>query len=124
MGPPIAPPKVLRSRVRRGICGVAWFENQSFAVKIVLRWYSKSDPRNWFVPLFVTRFTWAPAERPELAFDVIVVTRNSSTASEFRRSTGLLIEFVRASLMLTPSSVMLDWSLRAPATSPRSEERR
>ena len=53
---------------------------------------------------------------PVLAFALTVVTRNSSIASAFKRSTGVPTALVCASLMSTPSSVMFDWSLRAPAT--------
>src|SRR5690242_7383148 len=98
MGPPRAPPKVLR--ISFGRLMPELLLNQSLAVKIVLRWYSNNDPRNWLVPLLVTRLICAPEDRPPAAFELTVLTRNSSTASEFRRSTGLPMELVCWSLML------------------------
>src|SRR3712207_1489459 len=97
MGPPRAPPKVLRSRRGRGM--PERLLKKSLAVKMVLRCASKSAACHSLEPDLVTSEICAPDERPcvELAFEV--TTRNSSMASELRRSTGEEIELVCASLM-------------------------
>ena len=69
-----------------------------------------------FVPGFIAATICAPDCVPYSAEYHPDSTRNSSIASELRRSTGSSIAFDCASLISTPSRVTLDWSLRAPFT--------
>src|SRR5437773_12003944 len=88
MGPPKLPPNTLRRSFGRST--PLSLLKKSFAVKIVLRWNSKADPCHEFVPLLVTRLICAADDRPSSELAFTVTTRNSSMASEFSRSTGLL----------------------------------
>src|SRR5204863_764538 len=85
IGPPRAPPKVLRFRAGRSL--PTRLLKKSLAVKAVSRLYSKRAPRKLLLPDFVTREICAPEDRPSEAFGLVVVTRNYSIASPFKRRT-------------------------------------
>src|ERR1043166_7719286 len=88
IGPPTAPPKVLRINTGRSI--PERLLKKSLAVVAVFRLAKKSAPCHSLLPLFVTSAIWAPEDRPWFAFAFVVVTRNSSIASAFKRITGWL----------------------------------
>jgi len=71
-----------------------------------------------FVPLLVTSATWPPEERPASAVALLVVTRNSCSESSVARNAPVKASPCVWSLLSTPSSVTLVWSLRAPLTEP------
>ena len=112
-------PAFLRTHCRSAgaVQATAVVVKKSLAVNAVLRLNSK-PPVERICPLLVTRLICAAEDRPSSAFAPTVTTRNSSIASVFSRSTGAPISLVSASLISTPSSVTLDWSLRPPATYP------
>src|SRR5215510_1319237 len=103
IGPPTEPPKKFLSNCGRGnlgsptlavplmTCGSvatkrpALLLKKSLAVVTVLRWYSNKEPCQLLEPDLVTSDTWAPDDRPESAFGLVVTTRNSCTASRITR---------------------------------------
>src|SRR5215218_4651487 len=86
IGPPRAPPYVLRINLARGRPDLLL--KKSFAVVLVFRLAKNSAPCHSLLPLLLTNEICAPEERPADALALTVVTRNSSIASAFNRITG------------------------------------
>src|SRR6266436_3486410 len=77
--------------------------------------YHSPDPCQLFVPVFVTRLNWPPAEWPYSALNWLVVRANSATAS------GITVELLPVTprlLSSTPSTVKLLSRGRVPPTDP------
>src|SRR6266436_2852903 len=77
--------------------------------------YHSPDPCQLFVPVFVTRLNWPPAECPYSALNRLVVRLNSATAS------GMTVELFPVTprlLSSTPSTVKLLSRGRVPPTEP------
>src|SRR6266496_5904895 len=90
MGPPTKAPNVFRCKTP-GVLGwpalnSACLLNHSFDWPMLERLYSYSPPWKWLEPLFVTRLTCAPEDRPVSALELVVVTRNSCNESSGTRS--------------------------------------
>ena len=75
IGPPSAKPNWLRWK--SGLTFSKWF----FAFSVLSRKYSKASPWNSLVPDLETTVIMPPVERPNSAFDCIVLTLNSRIAS-------------------------------------------
>ncbi len=122
IGPPTEPPKMFLNNCGRST--PAALLKKSFAVVMVLRWISNSEPCQSFDPERVTSETCAPDERPCSAFGFVVVTRNSCSESRVTLKTLANASSVMmsrpscCSFTSTPSSVMFDWSERPPFTKP------
>src|ERR1043166_854679 len=109
MGPPTAPPNWFRFN------RLAFGRNVLRASKMLLRQNSKSEPRNWLEPDFVTRLIWPKAAWPRSAVYELVWTLNSWMASMEGRI-GMLPKW--RALLLAPSRVKLFWLSRPPIAMP------